>query len=311
MIKDLLKDGRKSLTEIADECDESKANICKRFKNMEKTGVIVGSTIQLDYACLGYNAVGNIDFRIKPENCDAAVEKLRSIPNVYHALRNQNGSVVNAVVTLKSMDEFNRIKDFIKRFPDVSDIVTNVWMGIRNIPENIAITKEQTLDIEKTPTHPVIRSNIGLDKYDKQIIEKLARNGRTPFANIAKELEIGTNTVIKKYNRLKENSVIKVSIQINPVKLGYKAGALFNLAFHAESELSTIVDKLSEIPDVKLIIKTSGRYDLAVFSLVKDLEELVSMQEKINNTAEITKMEFVLRKPHEIQPGYKEYISTF
>ena len=79
-----------------------------------------------------------------------------------------------------------------------------------------------------------------------------------PFANIAKELDIGTNTVIKKYNRLKGNRVIKVSIQIDPKKLGYCGAATFNLAFHGDSTISSIVDKLTEIPDIFLLIELAA-----------------------------------------------------
>ena len=210
------------------------------------------------------------------------------------------------------MDEFNRIKDFIKRFPTISDIVTNVWLGIRNIPENLQITKEESPSCVNTCTHTEMNPNtIDLDEKDKQLIEKLAQNGRMPFAKLAEELDLGTNTVIKKFNRIRECGIVKVSIQINPNMLGYIAAARFNLAFDGESALSPIVDKLSKIPDVKLLIKTSGQYELAVHSLVRDLDQLITQQEEITNIAAIAKMEFSLKRPQLILPGKKEYISTF
>lgn len=305
-----MSDGRKSFTEIAKECGESKANISKRYKNLEKTGIIVGSTIQLDYSSLGYNAVGNIDFKINPENSDAAVDKLNSIPNIYHAFKIPNGSKINVVVTLRNMEEFNRIKDFTKGLPSVTDIVTNVWMGIRNIPENLAIIEEHD-SCAKYSNQPIVKHSIDIDDNDKRLIEKLARNGRIPFDSIAKELNIGTNTVINKFNKLKENGIIKVSIQINPRKLGYKASARFNLAFHGESESSVVAEKLTALSDVFLIIKTSGIFDLAVFTLSRDLDQLLTQQEEMYKIAEISKMDFVLGRSHTILPGYKEYISTF
>lgn len=310
IIRDLLYNGRKSFTDIANECGESKANICKRYRVLEKEGIIVGSTIQLDYGYLGYNAVGSIDFRIKPENCDNIVNTLRKIPNIYFALKYQNDSLVHVVVTLKTIDEFNRIKDFIKRFPTVYDIVTNIWTGIRNIPENLQIIEGSRITGDKITI--VGRPNtVDLDNNDKQIIEKLSINGRTPFSIIAKGLNIGTNTVINKYNRLKDNGIIKTSIQIDPNKLGYKTGASFHVAFNGESSISVVVDKLSQIPDVRLIIKTTGKYDLAVFTLAKDLDQLISQQEEIFKTGEITKIELTLRRPFIRYPGPKEYISTF
>ena len=313
ILKDLLKDGRKSFTQIADECGETKASMCKRYKEMEKSGIIVGSTIQLNYASLGYLTVGTIGFKIHPEDVDNAVKTIQKVPNVFSAWKQNNNTVV-VVATLKNIDEFNRLKDYIKRAPSVYDVVTNIWMGIRNIPHNLKITKENCSIKENNDLDLTIKGNnktIEIDEIDKQIIEKLAKDGQTPFAKMGKELNISTNTVIRKYERLKQKGIINVSIQINPINIGYPATASFNLAFQSQGSLTSIVDKLSAIPDIYLFIKTSGQYDLAIFSLIKDLEQVLSLQEQISEIAEISKIEIALRRPRTSFPSYKQYISTF
>ena len=140
---------------------------------MEKAGIIVGATIQLDYASLGYNAVGTINFKIRPENCDNAVNAIAKFPNIHRIMKLNNDSTVNVVATLRNMDEFNRIKDFTKRFPTVSETTTNVWMGIRNIPENIQITETTKSQIEKNAQDPneINHKAVDADETDKQIIE--------------------------------------------------------------------------------------------------------------------------------------------
>ena len=314
ILKELLKDGRKSFTQIANELGQTKAAICKRFKEMEKSGIIVGSTIQLDYARLGYNAVGTIEFKADPENIDDLVNTISEIPNTYTVIKSNNRTDVTVVVEkLKDIEEFNKLKEFIKGRRTVSEVVTYIWMGTRNIPENLKLVEGDGFSLEKNASTFSRSSHdkIDIDDIDEQIIEKLARDGRTPFADIAKELGIATNTVIRKYERLKQNGVIKVIIQVNPEKMGYRAFVMFYLAFLSQSSLSLIVDKLSAIPDISSIIKTSGQYDLVVFSLVKDIDHIISLREEIHKIAEITKEKMFLAKPTPIMPGYKEYISTF
>ena len=56
-----------------------------------------------------------------------------------------------------------------------------------------------------------------------QIVEKLTKNGRLPFSKIAQEIGASTDTVARRYEKLRKNNFIKVSIQINPLELGYQA----------------------------------------------------------------------------------------
>jgi Lrp/AsnC family transcriptional regulator, regulator for asnA, asnC and gidA len=310
ILHDLLKDGRKAFTQIANDCGEKKDAICKRFKELQKSGIIVGSTVQLDYAALGYNSVGNIFFKVHPENIVYAVDHILEIPDIYHAIKLDNNTAVDVVATLKMVDDFNRVKEMIKRLPTVSELTTNVWMGIRNIPENLQITNHDPsarVEYLKKLSH----KSIEIDEVDKKLIEKLSKNGRAPFSSLAKELEISVNTVIKKYERLKQNGIIKVTLQVNAEKMGYRAKVRFSLAFASQDSLTFIVNKLSSIPDVYLIIKTSGQYDLNVYSMVRDIDQLMNLQNEISKIAEISKKQMFLLKPKQIFPGYKEYISTF
>ena len=308
ILQDLLLDGRKTFTQIAKECGEKKSTISKRFKDLQESGVITGATIQLDYAALGYCAVGSIYFKIRPENIDSSVKRILEVPNIYHALKYENDTVVNVVATLKTIIEFNRVKELILKMPTVSDLQTNVWMGIRNTPHNLQIVDNCTLPGEVSKKRS--QKPIEIDETDRKIIEKLSVDGRAPFATVAKELGVATNTVIRKFERLKESGIINVSIQVNPGKLGYRATAIFNLAF-SQNSISSIVEKLSAIPNIYLIIKTSGQFDLAVFYLLKDIDHLIEIQAEIAKIAEISKAQMSVRLPKPVFPGRKEYISTF
>jgi Lrp/AsnC family transcriptional regulator for asnA, asnC and gidA len=304
---DLLKDGRKSFTQIAKECGEKKSTISKRFQELEKSSVVVGSTIQLDYGVAGYNAVGNIEFKIKPLYLEKAIDEIQKVPDIYHAMR-IGLNAVNVVATLKTINEFNRLKEMIMRFPTVTELNTNVWMGIRNIPSNLKLTEDYkpVLITTKTTLAP-----IELDEVDRRIIDMLSKNGRAPFASIASEVGVATNTVIRKYKRLKENGVINTSIQINPLMLGYRAIVAFNLAFNSESNILSIVDELSLLPNIYLMIKTSGQYDLSVRCLIRDLSQLFYLQDAIAGISEVSKSQTFVRAVQPVFPSPRQYISTF
>jgi DNA-binding Lrp family transcriptional regulator len=186
----------------------------------------------------------------------------------------------------------------------------------RNIPENLNFTRSNdTFESSKQNLSQPIRrltNEIKIDDADKQIVQKLTLNGRMSFTKIAKEIGLSTDTVVKRYNKLKENGAIKVSIQINPNVIGYEAILDFNIAFTTSDGLTnTIVESLSKIQDVIIITKTSGDYDLHLTAMVRDIAQSFDIQDQITRVCGITKIEASARKIPERWPTPQQHISTF
>ncbi len=306
----LIKDARKRFTQIADECGVDKSIISNRYRELEKAGIIRGATIQFDYVLLGLKTMGVINFKVLKNNVDQCVEYLLSNSNVFHLIALEN-SHFYVLVTVKNLDKLALATEAIKRLPSATDVETCVWTGIRNIPENL-----QALSASKN-TSPLGADAkqkaelITLDDLDDQIVSILAKDGRKPFTAIASELHVSTSTVIRKYEKLRNSGLMKCSIQVDPLKLGYRAAAIFDLALSSKENLLEVVDKLSLIPDVYLVIQTSGVYDLSVFSLIRDVDQLLQLKSEISKIAEISKMNMFLRRPKACHPGFEEQITTF
>ena len=66
-----------------------------------------------------------------------------------------------------------------------------------------------------------------------------------------------------------------------------------------------------KIPNVIVITKTSGDYDLQVTAMIKDISESFAMQDKIAGISGITKIEASARKIPEKWPSSQQTISTF
>jgi Lrp/AsnC family transcriptional regulator for asnA, asnC and gidA len=312
----LLKDGRRNFSKIAEECEISDGMVWKRYRELEKAGVIVGATVQLDYSSLGYNAVGNIIFKVEPRKAEQTVEYVKKMPNIHAAWRTARTSEINVVATMEDVARLDAIKERIRKIPSVSELRTYIWTGIKNIRENLAIIPPQKM-ARKTnytnehATYSFRRTESKIDEKDKRIIEKLAVNGRVSFNRIAKELQISTDTVARRYRELTKNNKIKVSIQLDTTKIGYHGLATFYMALASQSSMISIVKTLSSIPDVVLIVQTSGSYDLLIEVMIRDIEQLLSVQDEITSIPGATRTEMHLGRPAPVFPLAREYISTF
>jgi len=318
ILKILLKDGRTGYHEIARLCGVSKNKAWKRCKAMENKGVINGATVQLNFGLFGYEALATLLISVDPQQIVQAMDKIRSITEV-RAYRQYN-SVYNirAVATLKNLNELDYVKQLIKRKLPTLGLKTYVWTGVRNIPENLNLTGTENglRDTNQTRKNDVMdepsRERVLIDELDKQLVAKLTVNGRISFTKIAREMELSTDTIVKRYRRLKESGAVKVSIQINPNKIGYTSILDFNVAFTTPGGLSNpIVESLAKIPDVIIITIVSGDYDLQVSAMTRDMEQTFAVQDQIAKVCGITKIEASARKIPDKWPTPQQYMSTF
>src|SRR3989304_10503003 len=311
ILKELLKDGRKSFAEIAKECNTSKDVIAKRYKTMKSKGIIVGATIQNSCACCGCEFIACISINTQPLKADHVFQLVHKIPQVFEVHRVGINPSLAAVVTLKTIEELDQVTQSIKNVPFVLGVDSKVWTGIKNIPENLSILPPPESAIKKDNKSGKTKSDRGrkaskVDKTDAQIIEKLATNGRMPFRKIAEELKVSTDTVVRRYERLKRNGYLKVVIQINPTKIGYDAFAIFNVAFTSQNGVSDRVEALAKIPDVNFILKTSGNFDFMISLMIRDIEQLTAIQEEIASMPGVTNMEIAVAKSFSVWPLPRE-----
>jgi len=316
ILKDLLIDGRKEFTEIAKEAQLSKDVIWQHYNKMKKEGIIVGATIQLNYEALGYNVSASFIIDVPANQQQQAIEQLRKIPGIYDAYRWGSHSRLWAVSDLMKADQIEHVKQLIKKLPSVLRLEVEIWTGVRRLPENLSVlTNEKTRSgIEKKETNTekrVQETALKIDETDRQIIEKLAVNGRTPFSNIGRELGISTSTVIRRYNSLKRNGIIRTRIQINPAKIGYPIEASFRLTIDSQRDLNSIAEKIAKVPDIVGILKTTGAHDLTIFAEIRNLEHLVALETEIANIQGVREMEAAVLNQFPILPYPREHTSSF
>jgi Lrp/AsnC family transcriptional regulator for asnA, asnC and gidA len=167
---------------------------------------------------------------------------------------------------LRDLSDLDVVKETITRQNPVNEMKTYIWTDVRNIPENIVTSflKEPPNNTKSGSSSFKKINQLKLDEIDNQIIDKLTADGRMPFSKIAQELGISTETVSRRYERLKKNNYIKASIQINPKKLGFKIILETRISIAIQSETNKIVETLCKIPGVSHVVKLSGDYDLSV-----------------------------------------------
>ena len=315
IIKELLIDARRNFVEIAKKCKISTDTVAEHIFELEKSGIIVGSTIQVNRKAMGRKAVCSILVKAEPNKVDEVAEYLRKISYDVPFLIKSPKSNIALIVGLNNIDEIGNLKETIRRNKYILDLKIENWLDVKSTPENLEITPQSKCGDgkEKNVTAQASHRRAGykLDDTDLQLIEKLMCNSRQSFGEIAKEIESSISTVSRKYKKLTQPGIIRPVIQVNLSKLGYQAVDVFSLSYAPQSDSEAIIRELAEIKDNILMIKASGEYDLFVHVVLRDLNQLLETQNQIANVEGVARMESVIYPVTVPWPAVGEYISTF
>ena len=117
--------------------------------------------------------------------------------------------------------------------------------------------------------------NYELDNLDRDILRILQREARTPYAEIARELDVSGGTIHVRLGKMKTAGIILGARQeINYRALGFDVAALVGIRIASAHGIDVICDKLRAMPEIVEIHYTTGGYSLVAKVIVRQMEDL-------------------------------------
>lgn len=113
-----------------------------------------------------------------------------------------------------------------------------------------------------------------LSDFDVRLIELLQRDGRTSFAQLARDLAATERRVRSRVNALSSDGTIRISAVTDPRALGYEAGALFAITANGHQPIETLVEELMANPRISYVAVTAGNFAILAEAFCRDREEL-------------------------------------
>ncbi len=124
-----------------------------------------------------------------------------------------------------------------------------------------------------------------MDEVDQKIVEILTENARTSFRKIAKELDKSPDTIINRYERLREIGDIRGStVIVDPNKIGYEGMAAFQINVStngSKTDSTRILKTLIKMPNIIVATKTVGDHDLLALCVIHNFDHLMKLGKEI------------------------------
>jgi len=146
----------------------------------------------------------------------------------------------------------------------------------------------------------IINQDLVLDGIDKQILDHLVENARTPILEIARKIGASGASVHQRVRKMEEIGVISGSyIKINREKLGYSTRAFVGIFLEKATHHTETVAMLEEMPEVTSCYYTTGNWSLLVQLNCKDNNHLSCLlSEKIQNLNGVLRTETYICLKH-------------
>ncbi len=114
-----------------------------------------------------------------------------------------------------------------------------------------------------------------MDELDIKIISELQRDGRMPYTDIAKTLNVSEGTVRNRVARLIDEQVIHIVGMLDPTQVGFDAPAMIGVSVQP-ALLESVAETIASFPEVSYLIMVSGEFDLFVEVFCRDRDDLAA-----------------------------------
>ena len=138
-------------------------------------------------------------------------------------------------------------------------------------------------------------ANTALDRTDIAILGLLQNNARLSVKEIAATVGLAPSSAHGRIKQLRDSGVLRgAHVDVDPKALGIGLEALFmiELSKHERGIVDRFLDDVVDVPEVRFAFLVTGRYDLVVHVVVRDMQHLKDLAlDNFTNRPGVTRIE--------------------
>jgi len=120
-----------------------------------------------------------------------------------------------------------------------------------------------------------------VDEVDANILRALQRDARHNFADIARNCNVSTDTISKRFRKMKKAGIIRgTTILVNPKSFGYDCVASIGVDVSLP-RLNEVVELIQSIPEIVFFTTSIGREDIFCIAVLKNVGKLSQIKDLI------------------------------
>lgn len=135
-----------------------------------------------------------------------------------------------------------------------------------------------------------------IDQLDKQIINLLLQEARTPYATLAKKAGVSTATIHVRLEKLRRQGIVRgTRLRVDRIGLGFDVLAFIGIILKNAGDYQIVREKLERLPQVLEAYYTTGTFNLftkVMLTSISDLQRFLF--EKIQSIEAVQSTETII-----------------
>jgi DNA-binding Lrp family transcriptional regulator len=129
ILKELLKNSKRSYRQLADELGIAPGTVLKRIKDMESEGIIKNYSIMIDHNKIGSQIIALVEIISSGGKLEEMGKKLSKLPNIYGVYETTGSPDAIIIGRFLDTDELGKFARFLLGLPSVSRTNTHVVLS--------------------------------------------------------------------------------------------------------------------------------------------------------------------------------------
>ena len=128
ILRNLQRDARTKYSDIAKEAKVSVDTIIKRYRKLQKKGLITNTTLLLDPRSFGDEVIANFNIDVEPKSITEVLTFLEKQPDIKFSTYAMGTHNIFTIATSRTMNEMNNLKEKIQSHNMVHEVKTSIWV---------------------------------------------------------------------------------------------------------------------------------------------------------------------------------------
>ncbi len=281
IIRELQRDGRRPVADMADALGIHRNTVSMKLRRLTDRRV-VNPSVYVHPPSLGFNAAAVIGVKVAPGEVDSVVAFLDAMPNVHNVFVCLGRYDILLWGLFHDQDELHSfITRDLGRVPGIVGAETMVTLGMKKLSftlldSSLPQPAEGGRVAEAGQGPEVAGDGARLGEQDCAIIRELQRDARKSAAAIARSIGVNKNAVSARLRNLLDEGTVKAFVAPNAIALGYHLMVAVGISV-LPGEIDAASDRLSCLDSTQTLVICTGRYNIMLWGLFRDMEELYEL----------------------------------
>lgn len=273
IIAQLEEDGRRGPGEIAEALGIHRNTVRVKLNRLIDKRAITPA-VYVDPRILGYRAPAIIGIKVVPSEIDKVATRVATLPNIHHVFvcLGRYDIVLGGSLFRDEDELLSFVTNEVGKTPGVIDVETMITVGLSKITFAVVDARQSP-----RPKNVQLREavNTSLDEDDSAIIRELQRDARQSAFALAATLGMNRNSVAARLRHLLDQGIVRAVAVADPSMMGYQVMAIFGISV-LPGQIDVVSERLRRVRNLQTSVSCIGRYNIMVWCLCRNLEELYS-----------------------------------